>query len=178
MTHFESGRCFVQKITDTVADSKISVANYFNCQRSRRRLEQVKNVNKVLVKNYTSPIDDNPFAGLTCLDGYAIYAADGHYQKAAAHDRHSNGKNYPVGHVFTVNLRNQTVDYLDITRPQDKKGHEIRLMKRVGKDTLRMGEPVEMKVLWVYDRAIIDFNQWYKWKRGSGIYVLTQAKAI
>ena len=108
MTHFESGRCFVQKITDTVADSKISVANYFNCQRSGRRLEQVKNVNKVLVKNYTSPIDDNPFAGLTCLDGYAIYAADGHYQKAAAHDRHSNGKNYPVGHVFTVNLRNQT----------------------------------------------------------------------
>lgn len=177
MEHFESGRSFVQQIMDTVVSSKISISNYFTSQRSSRRLAQVKKVNEVLVENYTSPVDDDPFAGLTCFDNYAIYALDGHYQKHAAHDRHTNGKNYPVGHIFAVNLRDQTTTHLDVTRPLDKKEHEISTLKRLGRNVLRMGEPRGVKVIIVYDRAIVDFDQWYKWKQGSGIYVLTQAKS-
>jgi hypothetical protein len=62
MRHFESGRSFVQKTMDTVVDTKISVSNYFTSQRSPRRLDQVKKVNEILVKNYASPVEDNPFA--------------------------------------------------------------------------------------------------------------------
>jgi len=69
MIHFESGRSFVQKIIDTAIESKLTVSNYFNNQKSKRRLDQIKKVNEILVKNYSSPIDDEPFAGLDCLDG-------------------------------------------------------------------------------------------------------------
>ena len=176
MMHFESGRSFVQKIIDTAMESKLTVSNYFNSQKSKRRLDQVKKVNEILVKNYSSPVDDDPFIGLDCLDGYAIYAADGHYHEHAAHDRHSNGKNYPVGHVFAINLRDQTVTHLDVARPLDKKEHEIKTLKRLGANALRMGEAIGKKVIMVYDRAIVDFEQWYKWKYGSGLYMLTEEK--
>ena len=32
-------------------------------------------------------------------------------------------------------------------------------------------------MLYVWDRAGIDFNQWHKWKQGSGIYMLSRCKA-
>ena len=177
MQYFKSGRSFVQKTIDTVIETKLTVSNYFNSQRSKRRLEQVKKVNKILVENYISPVADDPFAELDCLDDYAIYAADGHYHKHAAHDKHSNGKNYPVAHIFAINLRNQTVSHLDVTKPLDKKEHEISTLKRIGTNALRMGEPLGRKVIMVYDRAIIDFQQWYKWKYESGLYMLTEEKS-
>jgi len=31
-------------------------------------------------------------------------------------------------------------------------------------------------VIWVWDKAGIDFTQWYRWKQGSGIYVISCAK--
>lgn len=176
LTYFDSGRDFVQKVMDTCLDSKIKVSSYFNCQRSSRRLSQVKEVNNALIKSYIAPIGSDPFAELACLDNYAIYAADGHYHKHASHDKHENGKNYPVGHIFTINLRIQTVNHIDVTRPLDKKEHEIKTLKRIGAKALRMEEPKGRKVIQVYDRAIIDFRQWYKWKKGSGIYILTREK--
>ena len=177
LTHFDSGRDFVQKIMDTCLDAKIKVSSYFNSQRSARRLEQVQEVNNSLIKNYNASIEDDPFAELSCLDNYAIYASDGHYHKHAAHDKHENGKNYPVGHIYTINLRNQTVNHIDVTRPLDKKEHEITTLKRIIIKKLRAGEPKGRKVIYVYDRAIIDFMQWYKWKKGSGIYIVTREKS-
>ena len=55
--------------------------------------------------------------------------------------------------------------HLDVTKPLDKKEHEISTLKRIGVSALRMGEPVGRKVIMVYDRAIFDFLQWYQWKR-------------
>ena len=42
---------------------------------------------------------------------------------------------------------------------------------------MRQGAKKGRKVLYVWDRAGIDFNQWHKWKQGSGIYMLSRCKA-
>jgi len=42
--------------------------------------------------------------------------------------------------------------------------------------TLRQGAGKGQKVLYVWDRAGIDFPQWMKWKHGSGIYFLSRVK--
>lgn len=176
IAHFDSGRDFVQNRIDKLLDPNLSVSNYFSIQKSERRLNLLQSVNEELVENYTSPVNDDPFEELECLDKYAIYAADGHYHKHASHDKHENGKNYPVGHIFAINLRNQTARHIDVTRPTDKKEHEVKVLKRMDVNTLRMGEPTGKKVALIYDRAVIDFNQWFKWKQGSGIYIITRAK--
>jgi hypothetical protein len=57
-----------------------------------------------------------------------------------------------------------------------KKEHDMRGLKRLEIATLRQGAPKGRKVLHVWDRAGIDFRQWYKWKQGSGIYMLSRCK--
>ena len=52
----------------------------------------------------------------------------------------------------------------------------MRGLKRLEIATLRQGAPKGRKVLHVWDRAGIDFRQWYKWKQGSGIYLLSRCK--
>ena len=119
-----------------------------------------------------------PFSEHLELGDFHIYAGDGHYHSAAVHEKKIEDKKYPVQHFYAINMRTGTMHHIDVARPAagKKKEHDIRALKRLDIDTLRMGAPTGKKVLWVYDRAIIDFNQWYKWKHGSGIYVITREK--
>ena len=52
----------------------------------------------------------------------------------------------------------------------------MRGLKRQTIDTLRQGARKGRKVLYVWDRAGIDFMQWHRWKQGSGIYMLSRCK--
>jgi hypothetical protein len=38
------------------------------------------------------------------------------------------------------------------------------VLKRLGADTLRMGAKKRHRVIWVWDRAGIDFELWRNWK--------------
>ena len=67
---------------------------------------------------------------------------------------------------------------LAIAEPQKykKKEHEINTLKRIGGEALRLQEPKGVKVIHVYDPAIVDYAQWQKWKQGRGVYILTLEK--
>ncbi|MEZ5329940.1 MAG: transposase [Verrucomicrobiales bacterium] len=52
----------------------------------------------------------------------------------------------------------------------------MRALKRLTIETLRQGALAGRKVLYIWDRAGIDFIQWDKWKRGSGIYFISRVK--
>ena len=56
-----------------------------------------------------------------------------------------------------------------------KKEHDMPALKRQDTLTLRQGAAKGSKVLYVWDRAGIDFPQWFKWKE-SGIYFLSREK--
>jgi hypothetical protein len=139
----------------------------------------------------------DPFQSYHCLDDFDIFAGDGHFVKAAAHDKaapracaktkkSSTVKNgavretttkYATGHIYTLNLRSHAMSHLavadQITR---KKEHEMRTLKRQTADLLRQGAAKGRKVLYIWDRAGIDFRQWHTWKHQSGIYFLSREK--
>jgi len=56
-----------------------------------------------------------------------------------------------------------------------KKEHDMRALKRQDILTLRQGAANGRKVLYIWDRAGIDFRQWFKWKE-NGIYFLSREK--
>lgn len=177
MSYNASGRSFIQLMIDGFNFINLTVDNFFTALRSVRRASLTKEVNENIIANYTPIKRNDPFNDTPELDGYAIYAADGHFIKHASHEKHENGKSYPVGHIYSINLRSRVMQHLDVLRPEDKKENEMHALQRLGGPVLRMGEPVGRKVIMVYDRAVIDFREWYKWKKGSGVYVITREKS-
>ena len=113
------------------------------------------------------------------LDGFAVYASDGHSHKASAHESPIQGKKRAVTHIYTCNLRSHSLAHTALTNAglTKKKEHEITTLKQIGGKALRMGEAKGIKVIQVYDPAIIDYNEWFKWKKGHGVYILTLEKS-
>ncbi len=177
-----SGREWVQHLRQILL-SPITVNNFFQSLRSKRRLKLVEEVNRNLVEQCAADPAADPFAEQEELDDFAVFAGDGHFHACSTHEDEIKGKRRAPGHFFMLDLRSRAMSHLDITRAEDitnprrKTEHDIRVLKRLPVKALRMHQPTGTKVLISYDRAVIDFNQWYKWKQGSGIYILTREKA-
>ena len=52
----------------------------------------------------------------------------------------------------------------------------MRAFKRQTADTFRQGAAKGWKVLYIWDRAGIDFRQWHEWENQFGIYFLSREK--
>ncbi len=113
------------------------------------------------------------------LDGFAIYASDGHAHSAASHEKPIGGKIRAITHIYSLNLRFHSMVHIALTSPAigKKKEHEICTLKRIGGAALRMKEPKGVKVIHAYDPAIVDYRQWHRWKQGRGIYIITLQKS-
>ena len=55
-----------------------------------------------------------------------------------------------------------------------KKEHDMRALKAMSLEALRQGVPAGCKVLYVWDRAGIDFRQWPHWKHTGGLYFVSR----
>ena len=82
-----------------------------------------------------------------------------------------------------MNLRNFTCNHLILgnqkesrKRKKTEKTHDITLLKSLDREHLRQGAPKGRKVIYVWDKAGIDFAQWFKWKQAGGIYFLSLEK--
>ncbi len=174
----KSGRDWLQRAAALVG-KPVGVGQFFDSLKSPRRLELLGDINAGLA-GLCDGLGDDPFAEHPELDEFAIYASDGHYQQCSAHEEEILGKRRPVGHFFSMNLRTQAFHHLDVARPdiagRKKAEHDITVLKRLGSDRLRFGQPKGIKVIHVYDRAVVDFAQWQKWKQSKGIYVITREK--
>ena len=172
-----SGRDWIQKAM-SIFKLPVTVDRFFTSLKSSRRLGFLRNVADSVrsESDDTAPSSDDPFAAHAELDGFAIYAADGHFHGSSAHEEAIDGKRRVVGHILSMNLRTQSMIHLDVARPKLKREHEITALKRLEANALRMGEPTGRKVILAYDPAIYDFNQWQKWKQSKGIYIITRMK--
>ena len=178
--HVISGRDWVQRLRMKSAIT-VSVSNFFAALRSDRRLKMLDEIvhdvrtqaDRLIAKS------NDPLMAHPELDGFAVYATDGHTHGASAHEKAIAGKKRPVTHIYSLNLRTQTLIPLALSTPQayKKKEHELSTLKRIGTEALRMNAPTGTRVIHVYDPAIVDYHQWYKWKQGNGIYILTVEKA-
>lgn len=177
-----TGQEFLQHHAEqNVAD--IDPDHFFKALKSGRRLTNVTSLNDLLAPTMNSVVPD-PYAQCLELNGWDLYAVDGHYQKAACFDpKNSGSEESPsataTGHFFRANLRTHHLSCLDWVAPKDgkKKVHDMTVIKRSTADCLRYGAPIGRKVMLVWDKACIDYLQWFKLKNNYGIYFLTMEKS-
>ena len=173
-----SGRSFLQQQLDS-GRSYVQRSHFFETLKSGRRLKLCKEVSLSLYEKTRQDIcQDDSFANLSILDGYDIYAGDGHYHAAAVHDKKKDGKKHPVQHFYSVDLRTNALRHLTLadTSGTRKREHDTRALKRLDIETLRQSAPKGRKVIYVWDRACIDFVQWFKWKHAGGVYFISREK--
>ena len=173
-----SGRGFLQKLIDT-GRSPVKRSHFFETLKSKRRLKLCREVSFKLYQDIkNNNLIDDPFQEFKGLSDYDIYAGDGHYHAAAAHDIIKGGKKYPTQHFYSVNLRNGALNHLTLadTSGKRKKEHDMRALKRLDTETLRQGTKIGRKVIYIWDKAGIDFRQWFKWKHSAGIYFISREK--
>ncbi|HHC72156.1 MAG TPA: hypothetical protein ENK54_04600 [Thiotrichales bacterium] len=173
----QSGRDWVQQL-QSVFRMPVTVASFFKALRSPRREALVSQVAQNIRHQVDQDCDpsSDPLAENPELDGYDVYASDGHYEKAACHTKPIGGKVYPPGYFFSLNLRSHSSSLLDVARPKAKREHDMAALKRLSANQLRLGAPQGRKVIHVYDPAGIDYRQWYNWKT-KGIYFISREKA-
>jgi hypothetical protein len=181
-----SGRAFLQSLFNSSGgEAGLTPAQFFDALKSKRRRSHLRS----LLDEYLAtaprnhPSHPGP-ASFAALDDFEIFAGDGHFHAAASHDqRDYKGRKTAVGHLYTLNLRNFTCNHLVLGNKKEKrrrkkteKNHDITLLKSLDREHLRQGAPKGRKVLYVWDKACIDFTQWFKWKQAGGIYFLSLEK--
>jgi len=129
---------------------------------------------------------DDELSSIEELKKWHVLAGDGHYQKAAIFDPKTKAQTSrkgpsksPTGHFFKLNLRNHHLDYLDLAQPDDgkKSEHDMKMLKRQELSELRDDAPKGTKVLWLWDRAVIDYHFWLTAKNQKGVYFVTLEKS-
>ena len=173
----QSGRDWIQRLRHTFS-LKVRVSSFFESLTSKRRLRLAQEVNDSVIARNGRRAASDCFAEHRELDNFGIYAGDGHYHECSVHEQEIGGRRRPVGHFFAIDLRTLLIRHLDVARPTPacRKEHDITVLKRLDSKTLRMGEPRGRKVIIAYDKAVVDFVQWYKWKKAKGVYIVTREK--
>ena len=149
-------------------------ANYFEALKSDRRLRLLRELNDQLIQSLVPTLND-PLAIYPELVEFDLYAGDGHWHGAAAHDAPVDGTKWSVGHFYALDLRRHTLRHLDLA--QGKKEHDMHLLKRQEVMSLRQGAPKGRKVLYVWDKGGIDFRAWHRWKQTHGVYFISLEKS-
>ena len=147
-----TGRDFLQHHGDH-GRKEVDTSLLCKALQSERRLTNLQSVNKLIIPLLTARVED-AFASIPELDGFAIYAGDGHYHAGAAHDEKRESSSglmikLATGHFFLLNLRNHGISHLtmaDQSGPR-KKEHDMHAMKRSTFNELRVGEPKGRKVI-------------------------------
>lgn len=172
-----SGRDWVQSVRDKLA-IMVTVNAFFKSLRSARRLLLLEEIARDVVAQVDLACGGmhDPLAEHEELNGFHVYASDGHCEEAPSHAARVDGKVYASGYFYAMNLRSHSISLLDIARPVKKKEHDMRALKRLSHADLRLGAKKGDKVIHVYDPAGIDYRQWCNWKT-SGIYVISREKA-
>jgi len=183
----QSGRDFLQSLVSQ-GDRAPGNSHFFETLKSKRRLRLCEELNERIVATHHSDLGD-VLADFDELKNFEIRAGDGHWHGAASHDPaqlssvKEDGtrvvKKYPVGHLYTLDLRTHLMRHL-ITADQEnrRKEHDMRGLKRAGAEGLRQGVKKGRQLLMVWDAAAIDFGYWQKLKQSHGIYFLCRDKDI
>jgi len=180
ISHAKTGQEFLQHHAEQ-GEADIDPGHFFKALKSPRRLANLSSLNALLLPVMRGRCDD-PFAHFEELADFDIYAADGHYQHAAAFDpkpSKAGEKTTATGHFFRLDLRSHHLGYIELSQPDagKKKAHDITIIKRATTETLRNGAAKGRKVIYAWDKACIDYRLWHKLKHNSGVYFITREKS-
>jgi len=178
LSDVDSGRAFLEKLV-IEGDDYIPCSHFYGALKSNRRLDYCQELNNLLTESIKGiPSEKDPFYIFPELELFHLFAGDGHYHKAPVHEIKVGEKVYATQHFYSLNLRNHMMKPLTLAEYGEdrKKEHDMRALKRMTISDLRQGAKKGEKVLYVWDKAGIDFAQWHKWKMQGGIYFLSLEK--
>jgi len=175
LSNVRSGRDFLQTF-QIFWQREVQVGPYFETLASARRLGMVAECS-ALLRRRVDALRVSPLAEFESLAPFALYAGDGHYLEHATHDPMQDETHWPTGHFFALNLKSQSLFPLVLADlAERKKEHDVRALKRQSVAMLRQGAGKGRKVMWVWDKAGVDFPFWQE-RKASGIYFLSLRKA-
>lgn len=175
LMNLQSGRDLLQRLGLQRKDVP-KLSNFFEALKSPRRLAMLEDVAERLRQRSAGKLPD-ALTGFSELDGFDVYAGDGHSHGHACHDDPINDGKLCITHLYARNLRNGWMTPLSLCRVKEKGNHhDMAVLKSLSSVTLRQGAKKGRKVLYVYDNAALDFEQWQRWKQGSGIYFISRSK--
>ena len=172
-----TGRGFLQHLTAAGLEAP-ATSHFFETLKSARRLALIAECSRGLARSLPD-LGGDFWGGVPELEGFEIHAGDGHFHAAAAHDSPAadDGIKYATGHFFSLHLRTHALAHLTVAdQVERKKEHDMRALKRLALTELRQGAAKGRKVLYVWDRAGIDFRQWHLWKHTGALYFLSREK--
>ena len=167
-----SGRAFLQEHGPRFAQPP-TAGNYFATLHSPRRCAALREVNLAVLGTANGRLHDR-LAAIPELARYEVFAADGHWHKAAVHDARHEGVKLAVGHFYSLNLRTHTLRHLAAGRGLHE--HDMSALKRVKPKGLRQQVPQGRRVVIVYDKAAIDIGYWKRCRQECAVYFLSRAK--
>lgn len=169
-----SGRDFLQSF-QMFWPRELQVGPYFETLASPRRLGMVAECSTRL-RRRVDALRSSPLSQFEALAAFDLYAGDGHYLEHATHDPVIGETHWATGHFFALNLKSQSLFPLVLAdRAARKKEHDLRALKRQSVALLRQGAGKGRKVLWVWDKAGVDFAFWQE-RKACGIYFLSLRK--
>lgn len=174
----DSGRDHLQRISATPG-TLIKRSAYFEALKSKRRRVHMREIAQCITQKMASVVPDLIAQKLPMLDNFEVFAGDGHWHQHAAHDSANSfsGNKYATGHLYSLNLRTQALAHITAAdQTQRRKEHDMRGLKRQTIDQLRQGAPRGKKVIWLWDPAGINLQEWWRWKQAGGIYFITPTK--
>ena len=168
----ESGRGFLQEHGVRFENAPDYPA-YFATLRSQRRCDLVGDVSLAVLALANVELHDR-LADILELAQYECFAMDGHWHKAAVHDKRHEDSKMAVGHFYSLNLRTHTLRHL--AAGEGLHEHDMSALKRVKPKGLRQGVAKGRRVLAIYDKAGIDFAFWKRCRQECAVYFLSRVK--
>ena len=174
LSNVRSGRDFLQTF-QMFWSREVQVGPYFETLASPRRLSMVAECS-ALLRRRVDALQPSPLSQFEALTSFELYAGDGHYLEHATHDPMQGETHWPTGHFFALNLKSQSLFPLVLADlAQRKKEQDLRALKRQSVAMLRQGAGKGRKVMWVWDKAAVDFPFWQE-RKASGVYFLSLRK--
>ena len=171
----KSGRGFLQQYSPWFK-LKLCLQTFFASLKSKRRLALASEANDKLALKVAGKIVD-PLAQFEELRKFHVYAGDGHWHGASAHDERKDGRKWAAGHFYTLNMRSHALTHLEGADQEGRKHeHDMRALKRAGWKGLRRNARIGEKVLIAWDSASIDFGFWAQCKQQGGVYFISRWK--
>ena len=171
-----SGRDFIQS-HGIPSLPELNLGNYFGSLGSKRRLALITATHHAMTARLRPGLraHHDLLASLPELDGWEVWAGDGHAIAHATHDPRNDKDAYsPVHAIYKLDLRTGWASFIDLVRPTARGvEHEMTTLKRQDKDQLRCGAPKGKSTLMSYDKAVVDFQFAYNLKQSKSIYQVT-----
>jgi hypothetical protein len=153
----KTGRDFLQS-HGIPACPELTRGGYFKNLSRKRRLKFMRKLAEHLKFKHLSALRDfdDLLASLTELDGWQVWAADGHKISHATHDKRNAKDQYtPINGIYLLEMRTGYTEFLTFCEPTERGlQNEIKALKGVPPTVLRCGATKGQSTLLVYDRAI------------------------